>query len=228
MKASTLQICFSLAALTLLMPGPIHCGATDADKPVVGAATATATDKEKGAKPIADFEKGKPVTIADVPWMVFTDAGMGGKSTLQISIASGGAPGSRNFLRITGSLTSDFQWGGFAGTRAALQSDESPVNVGAYSGVRFYARGDGKKYRLLVGKANVKDGNHFGYEFTAPSEWTLIWVPFAQLAQSPLFGTQVSWSPENVTAVGFLARAEPGASSEVKLEIDNIGFYTQK
>ena len=42
------------------------------------------------------------------------------------------------------------------------------------------------------------------------------------------FGTQASWSADNIDAIGFPARAEPGATTEAKLELDKIGFYTEK
>jgi hypothetical protein len=175
----------------------------------------------------ADFEKGKAITLAGIPWEVFTDATMGGKSALQISMITAGAKGSKGAMSLTAKLTPDFQWGGFAGVRAWYQTDGAPKDMSAASGVQFYARGDGKSYRVLVAKENVKEGNHFAGEFTAPSEWTLIQMPFSKLTQLP-FGTPVQWSPTNVTGIGFLASVEPGKADERKLELDNVQFYSGK
>jgi hypothetical protein len=131
-------------------------------------------------------------------------------------------------LLLTGKLTTDFQWGGYAGVRGLLQADSAPKNMSQFAGVQFYTRGDGKTYRVLVARDSVKDFNHFYAEFKPSSEWTLVQVPFSKLIQSPHFGTQVKWSPEDVTAVGFVAQADPGSAAEVKLEVDDIAFYSQK
>jgi complex I intermediate-associated protein 30 (CIA30) len=177
---------------------------------------------------LADFELGTPQTLAGTPWQIFTDASMGGKSTMQIAVSSEGAGGSQHALVVTGKLTPEYQWGGFAGIRAAVQKGNAPKDMGAFAGIQFYSRGGGKTYRVLLSKENVKDFNHFYAEFSAPDKWTLVRVPFSKLVQSPYFGTQVAWSATNVNAVGFLAIAEPGATADVKLEIDEIGFYSQE
>jgi hypothetical protein len=191
-------------------------------------ATQDGSQPAPGTLWLADFEKGKAESLVDTPCEQFTDSSLGGKSSVELSVVSGGAQGSKHALRMTGKLTTDFQWGGFVGFRVLLQPGGAPKNLSAFTGVQFYARGDGRKYSLLVSKENIKDSNHFSSEFTAGSDWTLVRVPFTKLKQSPNFGTQVSWSAENIDAVGFLARAEPGATAEANLELDQIGFYTEK
>ena len=177
---------------------------------------------------IADFEEGKAMTLASTPWVSFTDESMGGKSTVSLTVSTNGAQASKVALKMSAKLTPEFQWGGFVGTRAWLQADGSPKDMSKVTGVRFYARGDGRKYRLLVSRQNVKDGNHFAYEFTAPTEWKLFQVSFSKLTQSPYFGEQVPWSATNITGVGFLAFAEPGTTAESRLEVDNVSFYIDK
>jgi hypothetical protein len=201
-------------------------------------AVIAADNKPEGGKPsvpassdkvwsFADFESGKTTTLVDTSWQVFTDETVGGKSSAQISIVPLGAGGSKGAMRLSGKLTPDFQWGGFVGARASLQKGDSPKDMSAFTGVQFYARGDGKKYRVLLSKENVRDGNHFYMEFTAGPEWTLIRAPFSKLGQSPYFGTQVSWSADNLKGLGFLAMGEQGATADVALEVDNISFYSQ-
>ena len=106
--------------------------------------------------PVADFEGGKLTTLMDTPWVVFTDASMSGKSTLEASVASPGAKGSKGAMLLTGKLTTDIQWGGFAGITAQLSTAWPSTNLSRYTGVQFLARGDGKVYRAVVGKENVK------------------------------------------------------------------------
>jgi len=177
---------------------------------------------------VADFEQATTQTLAGAPWETFNDSVMGGKSTIQISVTPQGAKGSQHGMLMSTKLTTDFQWGGFAGIRASLSSPGGTTNLSAFTGVQFYARGDGKTYRALVGRQSVKDGNHFYGEFVAPAQWTLVQVPFTKLVQSPDFGTRVAWSAEDVEAIGFLARAEPGKTAEMSLELDDIGLYSAK
>jgi hypothetical protein len=228
MKAKHIQKYYSLWILPLLLGALVGAKAAEPSKAKDGPSKATELPSSDKTQSFADFEKGKAVTLAETPWEVFTDASMGGKSTIRISVLPNGAQGSKGALRLTAKLAPDFQWGGFAGVRAWLQPDGTPKDMSAASGLQFYARGEGNNFRLLVAKENVKEGNHFAVEFTAPAEWTLIQLPFSKLAQSPYFGTPVKWSPTNVTGIGFLASAEPGATTEVKLEIDNIIFYSER
>ena len=196
-----------------------------ADDSTIQEAPANGTATSRSTFLVADFEKGRPKTEADVPWVIFTDESLGGKSSAQILVTDRGAHGSRHAMLMAGKLTPDFQWGGFVGDRAALREDEASQDMSAYSGVQFYARGDGRTYRLLIGKAAVKDSNHFYAEFQAPTDWKLIRISFSKLGQSPYFGAQVKWSPKDVTAVGFMVMAEPGATTNVKLDVDDVAFF---
>jgi hypothetical protein len=196
-----------------------------ADEPSNAKANSGQPDKSLA---IADFEDGKAMTQAGIPWVSFTDESVGGKSTMSLTVSTNGAQGSKGALKISAKLTPEFQWGGFVGARAWLQADGSPKDMSKVTGVRFYARGDGRKYRLLVSRENVKDGNHFAYEFTAPTEWKLFQVSFSKLAQSPYFGEQIPWSATNITGLGFLAFAESGTTAEGRLEIDNVSFYVDE
>jgi hypothetical protein len=174
---------------------------------------------------IADFENGKLVTKSGSAWVSFTDATLAGKSALNATVGSSGAGGSKGAMVLTGKLTPDVQWGGFAGITGKISEDGSATNLSRFTGVQFMARGDGKAYRVVIGKENVKDSNHFSSEFQTKSEWTQIKVAFTELAQSEAFGTKVPWSADNITAVAFMAMGQPQETREFKLEIDNVSFY---
>ena len=182
----------------------------------------------KASAPVmfADFESGRCETVEQTPWSDFTDSSLKGKSSIQIQLSDKGAENSRGAMALTGKLTSDFQWGGFAGARAAVQSSEQSRDLGRFTGVQFYARGDGRTYRVVLARDSIKDGNHFVAEFTAGQDWKLVQVPFTKLAQSPYFGTLVPWSASDVKGVGFMAAASPGEATDFKVELDNIAFYT--
>ena len=175
--------------------------------------------------PVADFEKGRLITVSEVAWIPFTDAVLAGKSSINPSITNSGAAGSKAAMQLTGKLTADFQWGGFAGVTARLLINGGSTNLSHFTGIQFHARGDGKPCRVVIGKENVKDNNHFFAEFRAKPEWALIKVSFTELAQSPFFGTQVTWSADNINSVAFMAIAQPEETREFNLQVDNISFY---
>jgi hypothetical protein len=135
---------------------------------------------------LADFESRELQTLFGVPWLVFNDAVVGGKSTVEIARSTGGAKGTKAAMALTGKLTTDFQWGGFCGVTAMLRKDRKPSDLSGFTGVQFYVRGDGKTYRVVLGEEDVKDENHFTGSFVADADWKLVRVPFSELAQSPM------------------------------------------
>src|SRR4051812_25327257 len=124
MKTKRIQTHRSFWALALLL-GALTA-ATAAEETKKDSSKAQAIQPAAGALSLADFETGKPDTLAGTLWEVFTDAILGGKSTFQLAVAPEGAQGSHRALRMTGKLTADVQSGGFAGTRALLQPGGGP------------------------------------------------------------------------------------------------------
>src|SRR5262245_1705038 len=168
----TIQLCRTLLLAALALPcGIAPMQAADEAKPAptlpkaTNATPATPTPA-KALLGVANFESGDTITLGGGPWIVFTDESVGGKSTGTISVTTNGAANSHGALIWTTKLTPDFNWGGFCGIHGVLQADHQPKDLSAYSGVQFHARGDGRKYRVLVAKENIKDGNHFAWEFT--------------------------------------------------------------
>jgi hypothetical protein len=157
-----------------------------------------------------------------VVWTPFTDAELGGKSTAHCRVIDGGANGTRKALQMTGRVTTDFQHG-FAGVSLMLDPQGRSWDMTALKGIRFYARGDGGHYQVSVLTAAVKDRNDFSKEFVAAKEWTLIEIPFSQLAQSPYFGEQVRWTGRDIRGVSFSTVDAPRDAYE--LQVDEISFY---
>lgn len=101
-------------------------------------------------------------------------------------------------------------------------NDDGPKDVSAYKFLRFQAKGDGKKYRVRLGRQAVEDYCDFEYTFIAPKEWTVISAPLAEFAQ-PSWGKQVAKGFKDVTKVGFLALA-PGDDEDFTLRFTDIEF----
>jgi len=177
------------------------------------------------AKPmlVAEFDSGEIATNSGVKWQEATDKSAGGTSTVRMELLAEGAENSKGALRITGNVTTDFPYGGFAGISVVLHADNKPEDLSGYTGVTFYARGDEARYRVAVSCAAVKDHNDFGKVFTTSKTWTRIRVPFAELTQMPGWGQQVMWTAKDVRGLVFTTVGAP--RDNYRLDIDQISFY---
>lgn len=172
---------------------------------------------------VDNFEDGNMSSALGSHWTIFNDNHMGGKSVISASVVNGGAKGSKKSLKLTGKVTTDFQYGGFAGIRAMFDEGGTPRDMTSYTGIQFYARGDGRKYRVEVMTAAVKDFNEYGKEFESTAAWKLYQFPFSQLAQSPYFGRKVKWTGTDVRGVVFITSGFPIES--YTLQVDDVTFY---
>lgn len=172
---------------------------------------------------VDDFEDGNLTSKRGTQWYSINDQPMGGKSTAAGSIINIGAGGTRKAGRIAGNVTTDFKYGGFAGMGVHLNSGGSAQDMSGYTGLSFYARGDGGKFRVSVMTAAVKDHNEYGKEFTAPKAWTLVKIPFSQLAQVKGWGNPVPWTGKDIRGVEMTTVGAPRPNFFI--EVDQIMFY---
>lgn len=103
---------------------------------------------EAGA--ISDFDDGTDRAAFGAGWGLSTDQIAGGKSIGEIKVLSGGADGSAGSLQVSGTIDPGlpYAWSGamFSPGAAPL----SPTDLSSKRGIRFWARGDGKTYRIMV------------------------------------------------------------------------------
>jgi imidazolonepropionase-like amidohydrolase len=99
---------------------------------------------------VSDFEEEKPIAKFGFGWTVSTDSVAGGKSTAEYKVVPEGAHGSKGSLLITGEITQDFAfpWAGamFFPGAAPMQ----PANLASKKEITFWAKGDGKTYRIML------------------------------------------------------------------------------
>jgi hypothetical protein len=100
--------------------------------------------------------------------------------------------------------------------------DDGPKDVTAYTGIRFQAKGEGKKHRIRIARAANEDHCYYEYVFTAPKEWTQVTCPLKDFVQ-PKWGKQIPREFKDVTKVGFLALA-PGNDEDFTLRFTNLEF----
>ncbi|MGH9344960.1 MAG: CIA30 family protein, partial [Terriglobia bacterium] len=104
---------------------------------------------------VSDFDDGISSSRFGAGWAVTTDSMMGGKSTAQMKVVSGGARGSKGSLLISGELAggSMFPWAGamfFPSSKAF-----APANLATQKGISFWAKGDGRSYSVMMFSANL-------------------------------------------------------------------------
>ena len=173
---------------------------------------------------IDNFEDGDLTNLINTKWATFNDNALGGKSEIAAAVVPGGAKRSKKSLRLNGKVTTDFKYGGFAGLRMLFDpSGKGVKDVNPYSGIEFYARGDGRQYRLEVMTAAVKDHSEYGKEFPTSREWKLYQIPFSQLSQPQEFGRKVKWTGTDALGIVFMTSGFPIES--YSFQIDEIRFY---
>ncbi len=116
---------------------------------------------------------------------------------------AGGANSSDFALRIHGHFGKNIAPWPYADVRASFER----TDLNRFSTVRFWAKGDGKKYVLAIVRTAVADYSHYRAAFVAPEEWTLVELPLASFVQ-PEWGVQRALDFRDAEALSF----QPDAS----------------
>jgi imidazolonepropionase-like amidohydrolase len=160
---------------------------------------------------VSDFEDGTTSVRFGFGWQVTTDRDRGGRSTAEIRVVPEGANGGSGSLLITGDVTGDIpvSWAGavfFPGN-----TPREPANLAVKVGLTFWAKGDGKTYRIMM----LAEGTPLPTVvlFVARAEWQQIRIDFAHLP-TPL-------DLHALLGVAFVA--SPGAG-RFAFQIDEVRF----
>ena len=152
---------------------------------------------------ISDFEEGAPSSRFGSGWQPSTDSIMGGKSTVDLTIASGGANDSRYCLALSGEVVAGaaFAWSG-----TIMFPAEKPfaaVDLSEKKGIAFWAKGDGQTYQILF--YTKKTGFiPTSQSFTCGAGWQQFNFAFSTFGN--IDSTQI-------TAIAFAAGPKPGRFS---------------
>ena len=164
-------------------------------------------------------------------WYTYNDIADGGSSQVSpgvdnFSPTPGGANGSNYSAGITGNVTSQFQYG-YIGMGTNLNSNNNnSIDLAQYTEIEFWAKGDGKQYRIKLPSLQIEDYNDYGYNFTATPQWSRYVVSFSNLTQENR-GPQTVWVNKNlalsqVTDIQWQTVGQPHNS--VELAVDDIRF----
>ncbi|MEO8449158.1 MAG: amidohydrolase family protein [Gemmatimonadota bacterium] len=133
------------------------------------AATAGApSGSEAGA--VSTFDDGS-TRAAFGGWSVSTDDIAGGKSTATITAVDGGAQGSKGALKIAGTIAPPFAYPWAGAMFSPGPQPMAPADLSAKKEIRFWAKGDGKQYRVMMFAAS-RGQMPLTQTFVAGPEWT--------------------------------------------------------
>src|SRR5262245_8962770 len=181
-------------------------------------AKAVAEERTKKAEPVgagaatgdvSDFEDGQVTAHFGAGWMMSLDKQAGGKSSGAYEVVDGGANASKKSLSITGTISDavPYAWAGAMFSPGAQVFQ--PTDLSSKKEIRFWAKGDGKTYRLMV-FAQSKGMMPLTQEFVAGAEWKEYTIPFSAFGGS---------DGHDVMAILFVGGPQPG---DFKFQIDDV------
>jgi hypothetical protein len=177
-------------------------------------ARAVATRRAPAGNPRVDvgvvsaFDDGAPTARFGQGWMASTDAQAGGKSTADLQIVDGGAEATAKAMRLTGNVDAGlpYAWAGAAFMPASVPMQ--PADISAAKEIAFWARGDGKTYRVML-FAQSRGMMPMTRTFASTSEWK------EHVISLSAFGTD----GKDMIMLIFAAGPAPGT---FELFIDNV------
>jgi beta-glucosidase len=160
---------------------------------------------------VSTFDEGDQPRANYGSWLPASDAMNGGKSHSSLAIVSPGADGTKGALQVTGEVVAGAQYP-FAGV--IFMPGEHPMEPANLSGkkeIRFWAKGDGRSYTLLVltAQRNGANGPPAMVSFAAGPDWKQYTFPF----------TQFETDGSDISGIGFATVQNPGKFS---FEIDEV------
>jgi len=157
---------------------------------------------------VSDFEA-DTINARYGSWIAISDSQGGGKSTVSMALAKGGANGSNGALRVTGEVVPGAQFA-FAGVLFAPGGSPSEaVNLSSKKTVSFWAKGDGKTYVVALTSESRQGGMPPMQPFVATPEWKEYTFPFSAFQTDG----------HDVTGLGFAQGQTPG---KFELELDQV------
>ncbi len=170
-------------------------------------------------------------------WYTYNDADPGGSSSVLPSpgrpftmTRPGHGPGNECAC-LKGKVTTRYPHG-FIGMGYYLSPADvkKPFDLSDKSGIRFWHRGDGRKYRVKLTSVHPdfsgRDGdNHFGYDFQADKDWAQIEISFSDISQQPGWGSKVDVKNalSMIKEIQFCTLGQPHDS--VELCIDSLEVF---
>lgn len=174
---------------------------------------------------IDDFTRPEAATGTGTAWRCFTDQVMGGVSRAR---ARHEQAGNQWVLSLRGDVSLANN-GGFMQVALDLSPDGGFIDASRCAGVALTVRGNAQKWHVHLRTMDcLRPWQSYRAGFTAPREWTRVWLPFstfrAHRVDAPL-------ATQALRRLGIVAIGEPGAfeimvGEVVMCEADGKGIAT--
>ncbi|MES1186152.1 MAG: CIA30 family protein [Myxococcales bacterium] len=153
-------------------------------------------------------------------WCAFDQNGLGTQvSPDPFVLTPGGAPPSpgqsARYFGTIGDNRPPYSW---AQLQVFLNSGKTPTDLRGYRSIRFWAKGDGGRYAVVLSKQAVTDYDHFRQEFVATSAWSEITLPLSGFVQAG-WGKKLPTVFDDVTQIQF---SPAGFSRPFDVSIDHV------
>jgi hypothetical protein len=153
-------------------------------------------------------------------WCAFDQNGLGTQvSPDPFVLTPGGAPPSpghsARYFGTIGDNRPPYSW---AQLQVFLNSGKTPTDLRGYRSIRFWAKGDGGRYAVVLSKQAVTDYDHFRQEFVATSSWSQVTLPLSGFVQAG-WGKKLPTVFDDVTQIQF---SPAGFSRPFDVSIDHI------
>ena len=161
---------------------------------------------------VSDFDEGStPTSNFGSGWVVSMDAQMGGRSTADMRIVSGGAERSKGALLVWGSVSplSAYPWAGAMFLPGVLSF--APADLSSKKEISFWTKGDDRTYRLMLVERSLGQKTAT-QSFVAGRTW--------RQHSFPLSAFQ-GIDPHQVRGILFAAGPAPG---KFRFQIDDVWF----
>ena len=197
---------------------------------------ASCVDAASTPKPKPPTPSPKPIPAASKAWLVesfespqgtsggfwcaFDQNGLGTQvSPDPFVLTSGGAPPSpghsARYFGTIGDNRPPYSW---AQLQVFLNSGKTPTDLRGFRSIRFWAKGDGGRYAVVLSKQAVTDYDHFRQEFVATSSWSQITLPLSGFVQAG-WGKKLPSVFDDVTQIQF---SPAGFSRPFDVSIDHV------
>jgi hypothetical protein len=99
---------------------------------------------------VSTFDDGTTSSRFGMGWMISNDDMAGGKSKGGLAVVDGGAEGSAKALRIAGTIDGVIPYAWSGAMLMPASAPMQPANLSAAREIYFWAKGDGKRYRVML------------------------------------------------------------------------------
>ncbi len=177
---------------------------------------------------LSDFSKGEASTSLGGVWFSVNDAANQGDSIVTpnpfaLTKSDKGGVKSDYYARITGSVTTKFQYG-FVALDCDFISNQSSLDLNKFKGVKFYTRGDGKSYKLQIRSSANPDYCYYTSVFQTTNSWVEITIPFSAFRQES-WGKHTDLKDSLAGAIGFQYITINQPIKSIDLELDEVYLY---